>query len=485
MIESDRENESHEIDKMDTRGQQAWRGHPHRYPILLVILIGIFMFVVDAVVVSVALPTITTHFHASVALAQWIITAYLISITSLLLICGRISEYIGRPRMFLAGIILFTLSSLGCGISSCLSMLILFRILQAAGGAMAFSISAAMIFQTFPKGELGRAMGYIGSTIAAGSIAGPVLGGYVVDLLGWQYIFLINVPIGIALLLLAMRYLKIDEKRLERLEMDWIGAGTIILFMAALMLLLSELAIRMSVGIRTIAYTVIFVGSFLAFITNERRQRRPLLDPSVFADLRFTLPGISMMLFFVCNFMMVIAGPFFLQGVMKLSPSQVGTIYLIVPTIVVIGSPLAGWLYDRYHYKYHAAIGMLITATAFLLMGYTSRRMDLFHYILAYLPLGIGSSLFQSPNNAEIMSALPPEKLGMASSLTATIRNLGMALGTSASGILVSWQLSQAGYFGPILQADPELLSATISNIIFIAGAICALGAVASMMRNH
>jgi predicted MFS family arabinose efflux permease len=255
--------------------------------------------------------------------------------------------------------------------------------------------------------------------------------------------------------------------------------------MAALMLFLSELAISMSLGTRTIAYAFIFVGSFSAFVANERRQRRPLLDLSVFANLRFTLPGISMMLFFVCNFMMVIAGPFFLQGAMKLSPSQVGTIYLIVPTIVVIGSPLAGWLYDRFHYKYHAAIGMLITATAFLLMSYTSRRMDLFHYILAYLPLGIGSSLFQSPNNAEIMSALPPEKLGMASSLTATIRNLGMALGTSASGILVSWQLSQAGYFGPILQANPVLLSATISNIIFIAGTICALGAVASMMRNH
>lgn len=465
--------------------RQAWNGHPHRYAILFVILIGIFMFVVDAVVVSVALPTITTHFHASVALAQWIITAYLISITSLLLICGRLSEYTGRPRMFLAGIILFTLSSLGCGISSSLSMLILFRILQAAGGAMAFSISTAMIFQTFPKGELGRAMGYIGSTVAAGSMAGPVLGGYIVDLLGWQYIFLINIPIGIALLPLAMRYLKIHEKKRELPEMDWVGAGTMILFMAALMLLLGELAISMSLEIKTIAYAFIFVGSFSAFIAHERNYKRPLLDLLVFNNLDFTLPGVSMMLFFICNFMMVIAGPFFLQGAMRLSPSQVGTIYLIVPTIVVIGSPLAGWLYDRYHYKYHAAIGMLIMAAAFLLMSDMCRRMDLVHYILAYLPLGIGSSLFQSPNNTEIMSALPPEKLGMASSLTATIRNLGMALGTSASGILVTWQVSQAGYSGPILQASPQLLSATTSNIILIAGAVCVLGAGASIMRNR
>ncbi|MDD4653471.1 MAG: MFS transporter, partial [Methanothrix sp.] len=278
MIKLNRENESHKEDRKNPGGPQVWEGHPHRYPILFVILIGILMFVVDAVVVSIALPTMTTYFHASVALTQWIITAYLVSITSLLLICGRISEYTGRSRMFLVGIILFTISSLGCGISSSLSMLILFRILQAAGGAMAFSISAALIFQTFPKGELGRAMGYIGSTIAVGSIAGPVLGGYVVDLLGWQYIFLINVPIGITLLLLAMRYLKIDEIRRERLEMDWIGAGTMIFFMVALMLFMGELASHISLGLRTAAYALMFFGGFSAFIANERIHRRPLLD---------------------------------------------------------------------------------------------------------------------------------------------------------------------------------------------------------------
>ncbi len=464
---------------------QVRGGHPDRYPILFVILIGILMFVVDAVVVSIALPTITANFHASVALTQWTITAYLITITSLLLICGRISECVGKSRMFLAGITLFTLSSLGCGISTSLSMLILFRIFQAIGGAMAFSISAAIIFQTFPKGELGRAMGYIGSTVAIGSIAGPILGGYAVDFMGWQYIFLINVPIGIALLLLAWRYLRIDEIRQGRLEMDWIGAGTMIIFMVALMLFLGELASSISLSMKAMAYALVFSGGFLAFIQKEKRYAQPLLDLSVFNNLRFTMPGVSMILFFICSFMMVIAGPFFLQGAMELSPSQVGTIYLIVPAIVVIGSPIAGWLYDRYHYRYHAAIGLLIMVSAFMLMSYMSRRMDLVHYILAYIPMGIGTALFQSPNNAEIMSALPPEKVGMASSLTATLRNLGMALGTSISGVLLSWQLAQVGYYGLIQNASPEMLSIAISNIIFIAGTVCLIGAVASLIGNR
>lgn len=205
-----------------------------RQIIMVIILIGILMAVIDGIVVSIALPTITRHFSVPVAESQWTITAYLVTMTSLLLIFGRVSEYTGRTRLFTAGLGIFTVSSLACGLSTTLSLLILFRVIQAIGAAMVFSISGAILFLASPPGEQGRAMGYIGSTVAMGSIAGPILGGFLVDALGWEYIFLINVPIGVLLLAIASRYLKIEERRSETLDMDWVGALSLVALMVSL-----------------------------------------------------------------------------------------------------------------------------------------------------------------------------------------------------------------------------------------------------------
>ena len=171
-----------------------------RYIILAIVLLGILMSVIDGNVVSIALPTITQYFNVDVTLSQWTITAYLLTMTALMLVFGKISEYTGKTKLFIIGFIIFTLSSLACGLSQNMTELILFRIAQGFGAAMVFSISGAIIYEAFPVSERGRAMGFLGSTVAIGSIAGPVLGGFLVDSLGWQYIFLINVPIGIILL---------------------------------------------------------------------------------------------------------------------------------------------------------------------------------------------------------------------------------------------------------------------------------------------
>ena len=184
----------HSANEQAAATQKAYR---NRYIIMGIVLVGIFMAVLDGIVVSIALPTMTSHFHVDLAPSQWITTAYLLTITSLLLICGKVSDFTGRVPLFIAGIGLFTVSSLACGLSTNLPMLVGFRVIQAVGGAMMFSISGAIIFQAFPVHERGRAMGYIGSTVAVGSILGPIVGGFVTQALGWQSIFLINVPIGV------------------------------------------------------------------------------------------------------------------------------------------------------------------------------------------------------------------------------------------------------------------------------------------------
>lgn len=451
--------------------------------IMLLILTGILMFVLDGSVVNIALPSITRYFNSDMSQSQWVITSYLLTTTSLLMIFGKVSEYTGRIRLFLAGFVIFTLSSLACGLSTSLAMLVFFRAVQAVGAAMAFSISAAVIFEIYPSGEQGRAMGYIGTTVSIGSIAGPMLGGYLVDFFGWQYIFLVNLPIGIVLLALAARHMRIEETRSKYIQMDWIGATFMILFVASLMLLLTELTKGLVVS--TIAIALVCLASLLVFIINESRHQTPLLDLSICKEKKFVLPIISVTLLIVSSFALFILGPFYFQGVMGYTPSMVGTVFLIVPAIMTFGSPLGGWIYDKYHYKYNSAIGMLIVAASLTLAGYGTRRADLPAILASFVLMGLGSALVQSPMNTEIMNALPRNLLGTASSFSSAVRYLGMAMGVSVSSTLLSIQLRIEGYNGSVLDARPDLLSATISNVMVMAAVLCAIGTITATLRNR
>jgi EmrB/QacA subfamily drug resistance transporter len=449
-----------------------------------IIFVGIFMFVIDGSVVSIALPTITRYFQADVSESQWVITSYLVTVTSLLMIFGKLAEWTGKVRLFLLGFVLFTLASLACGLSSSLEMLIVFRATQAIGAAMAFSISAAVIFEIYPTGEQGKAMGYIGTTVSLASIAGPMMGGYLVDYLGWQYIFLINLPIGIFLLALASKYMKMEEAKSQKLELDWQGGSLLVIFLVSFMLLLTELASGVNFTSKKASYALLAVGSLLAFIWIELHQEAPLLDLGIFRIKKFVFPVISIILFIISSFAVFILGPFYFQGVMGFSPAKVGTVFLIVPAIMAFGSPLGGWFYDRYHYRYNSALGVAITAASLISISNAIRRGDLNMILVSFGALGIGSALFQSPINTEIMTALPQELLGTASSLSSAVRNMGMALGVSLSTILLSIQLNLAGYYGPVLNASPELLSMTISNVIMVAAVLCSLGTVTAVLRN-
>lgn len=461
-------------------------GSKNRYIVLLLVLTGVLMAVVDGSVVNIALPTITEYFKVNIAQSQMIMTSYLVTLTSLLMIFGKVAEYVGKARLFLLGIFLFTFSSLACGMSTSLNLLVLCRITQATGAAMMFSISAAIIFQAFPRGEQGRAMGYIGATVAIGSILGPTLGGFIVDLLGWKYIFLINVPIGTIQLLLSSRYMRIEDTRSNSLRVDWIGALTLITFIVSLMALLGQLSFSFAFRPAIFALASIFLVSLAVFVINESRNEAPILDLSIFRYKMFVLPCISMILFFVANLMISILGPFYFEGVMGYSASQVGLIYLIIPAIMVIGSPVTGWIYDQHQFRYLAAMGMTIMAISMMLLGYLAGSIgsDPRLLLLTFVSMGIGGVFFQSPNNTEIMRALPRSKINIASSFTATIRNLGMALGVSFAGVLVSLQLVNAGYYGTLVEADPALIAATISRVMMLAGILCIIGALVSIYRG-
>jgi EmrB/QacA subfamily drug resistance transporter len=457
----------------------------HKYVILAIVLVGVLMSVLDGIVVSIALPTITGAFRVDISASQWTITAYLVTLTSLLLFFGRTAEFTGRTLLFIAGLAVFTLASLACGLSATFAQLVAFRVLQGIGGAMVFSISGAILFLAFPPQERGRAMGYLGSTVAIGSILGPVLGGFLVDNLGWRYIFLINLPIGVILVACSLLFLKTHEERTSSFHMDWIGAGTLAAALFFLMLFLSRLEQVSASSLLAALYGGLFVAGTMAFLLRESRCERPLLDLGIFRIRGFLLPVLAMMLFFVSSFMINVVGPFYFQGVMGLRPTQVGLLFLVVPLVMVVASPVAGWLYDMRHWRHYGTVGMALVALCYFGLGIIARSwFNIAAMAGVFALLGVGSALFQSPNSTAVMNSLPRSQTAIASSVSSAVRNLGMTLGVALASLLLPLLLRLSGSASSVLQADRGVLAASAGDIMIVSGVLCLI-TVAILARNR
>jgi EmrB/QacA subfamily drug resistance transporter len=450
----------------------------NRYIILIIVLSAVFMGVLDTNVVYLALHKITTDFVTDLAQTQWVITAYLIANTSLLLIFGRLSEHTGKAKLFLAGIALFTVSSLACGLSAGIGQLIFFRIIQGIGASLVFSINTAILVTSFPRDERGRVLGLLGTVVAIGSIIGPALGGFIIGVAGWQYVFLINVPIGAALVVFALRYLKLEETTTETLHMDWRGSGLLVTAIVSIMLLLGSLADDLTLSPLKIAYGLVFATSVAGFLYVESRCRNPIVDLSAFRIRKFAFANLSTLLNFLAISMMTLALPFYLVNSLGLQDYfKAGQVMLVIPFVMAVVSPLSGWIYDRFQSHYHSSFGMLVMAVALVAMGIVAPLRSL-PLLLACLALfGIGGGLFTSPNNSEVMSSLPLHKSGIASSTLATVRNFGSTTGVSVVSILLYIVIQ-----GEVIKASAEVMANAISVVTLIGGLLCLLGMVTSLL---
>jgi EmrB/QacA subfamily drug resistance transporter len=456
----------------------------NRYLILGIILFGLFMGVLDGTMISIGLPTITQHFGVGLALSQWTITGYLLAMTGLMVFFGKLSEYTGKAKLFLAGWVVFGLSSLACGLAPGMNELIVFRVIQGIGASMVSSVSAAMIYQIFPKEEQGRALGILGVVFGGSALVGPGLGGVIVDHLGWEYLFIVNVPLCIVLLALAFKYLRVPERTAKRLEMDWIGAGTLLVAIVSLMLLCTEIAMSLDLTDVKVAYAAVFVLSAIAFIAYERRCPKPLIDLSIFRNLRFTLPIVGSALLFLGINMATTLAPFYFQGAMGYTASDVGFISTVVPLFMMFAAPLAGTLYDRHHYRFQAAGGAIVYAIGMLVVSWGILTINFWIIIVGFAIRGIGVGFFTSPNSIEMMSTVSKDRLALASSVQNTANYMSMMVGVAAATILVTASLNQNGYYGLIFLAGPALLSNSIGAIMLVSAGLCVVVAVVSALRN-
>jgi predicted MFS family arabinose efflux permease len=286
------------------------------------------------------------------------------------------------------------------------------------------------------------------------------------------------------MLALALKYMKLQETTSSDFSIDWAGAGTMIISVTSLMLFCSEMANGISMNATTLIYGTVFVLSSIAFLYRESRCKNPLLDLSLFRDKKFTLPILSMALSYVVINMINVLGPFYLQGVMGYTPSQVGLLFMLPALAMIFTAPVSGMLYDRYHWKLASTLGMLVIAVSFFLQGYSFFGASLILILAAFALRGIGDGIFQGINSVEIMNALRPEKYAIASSISSTAGNLANALGAMTAGILLMYELNSASYNGTILAAGPILLSNSIGMIMVLAGVLCVVAMVTSALRN-
>jgi EmrB/QacA subfamily drug resistance transporter len=460
-------------------------GAKGRYVALVIVMLGVFMSVLDAVALNIALPAITSHFEVAVADTQWVVTGYLLVQTCFLIICGKIAERIGQARLFTVGLVVFSLSSLLCALSSDLSQLITFRVLQGLGASMMFSVSTAIVFRLFTIKDRGKAMGFLGSTVAVGGMLGPVIGGVLVGTFGWQSIFMVNVPIGLFAALAAVKFLHLDETLSKKFRLDLFGALLWVVMMAALVLVLGEIGNSGRVETNTAVLMILLVATFLLFIYRERRAEEPLLDLSVFKVRRFSLTVLSMVVFFISMNMVTILGPFYFEGVLVYDPVTVGFIFMVLPAITMFGSPLVGRIYDRKRIFPYTTIAHLIRAAAFFMMAYAFMDANVPLVLIAFAVMGLGTCIFQTPNNAELMMALPMKKSGLASSIQATTRNLSLAVGVSLATILMTLMMGSMDYGaiagGPLAGE----LSDSVATAVAFGGVLSLAGAAISRLGEN
>jgi EmrB/QacA subfamily drug resistance transporter len=403
---------------------------------LIAVSVATFMLLLDITVVNVALPSIREDLGASFTELQWVVDAYALTLAALVLTAGSLADRLGRRRVFAAGLAIFTVASLLCALAPDPTVLKLSRALQGVGGAVMFAVSLALIAQEFPAGrERGTAMGAYGATIGVAVAIGPLVGGALTDGLGWQSIFYLNVPIGVAAS--AITYLTVRERRDPNVtRLDWAGVAT---FSGALLLLVLALLRGNHEGWGSAPIVALFAGSAVllaAFVAIERRVAEPMLRLDLFRRRAFT--GVQVAAFAISSsiFALFLYITLYLQGYLGLSPLEAGLRYLPITVASLIAAPIAGALLSRVHARVLLSAGLAGVGAGLLLMGGIEAGSDWTTLLAGFLVAGAAVGLL-NPVIADVaVSVVPREQSGMASGINDTFRQVGVAVGIAVWGAI-------------------------------------------------
>ena len=403
---------------------------------------GLFLSTIDSSIVNIALPTMVKEFEVPLSTIQWVTLSYLLTITTLMLAIGRLADIKGKKPIYALGFIIFVLGSLLCGLSPTVYWLIAFRILQAVGAVMIMALGMGIVTEAFPPGERGMALGITGAIVSTGIILGPTLGGFIIDALDWHWIFFVNVPVGV--IGVCMVFLFVPAiKPAGGQKFDYRGAAVLLL---SLLSLLFALTLGQQLGFADLRIRILFLSWILLtilFIRIEHTSSHPMIDLQLFSNPVFTSGLITGFLTFTCMAGTIFLMPFFLENVLDYSIRQIGLLLGVVPLAMGIMAPISGSLSDRY-----GSFSITVIGLAFLVGGYfslttLSQYTTSLGYILRFLPIGIGTGIFQSPNNSAIMGSAPRSRLGIVSGILSITRTLGQTTGIAALGAIWASRVNQ------------------------------------------
>jgi EmrB/QacA subfamily drug resistance transporter len=403
---------------------------------LTAVSVATFMLLLDITVVNVALPSIREDLGAGFTDLQWVVDAYALTLAALVLTAGSLADRLGRRRLFAAGLGIFSLASLLCALAPGPTFLSLARGFQGVGGAAMFAVSLALIAQEFPAGrERGKAMGVYGATIGVAVAIGPLVGGALTDGLGWESIFYLNVPIGLAAI--AVTYLRLRESRdPSATRIDWAGVAS---FSAALFLLVLALLRGNDEGWGSALIVSLFGATgvlLVAFLGIERRVTEPMLPLGLFKRRAFT--GVQLAAFAISGsmFAMFLYLTLYLQNYLGLSPFEAGVRYLPITLAAFFVAPIAGALLSRMQARLMLSLGLAGVGVGLLLMGGIDAASEWTTLFGGFLVAGAGIGLV-NPVIADVaVSVVPKDQSGMASGINDTFRQVGIAVGIAVWGAM-------------------------------------------------
>jgi EmrB/QacA subfamily drug resistance transporter len=410
---------------------------------LIAVSVAIFMLLLDITVVNVALPDIQRSLHSSFQDLQWVVDAYSLTLAAFLLTAGSLADLLGRKRVFLAGLVVFTASSVVCGLSSSSLMLNLARGVQGTGGAMMFATSLALIAQAFSGRERGTAFGVFGAVTGAAVAVGPLVGGVITSGIGWEWIFFVNLPIGVAAVFLTVS--RVEESRDPRATgVDWAGLVT---FSGSLFLLVFALVRGNDEGWGSIQIVSFLIASFVLivlFLIVEFAQKRPMLDLALFRRPAFT--GANIVAFSLSGsiFAMFLYLTLYVQNVLGFSPLQAGLRFLPITLLSFFVAPIAGRLSVRVPVRLLLGAGLLFVAAGLFAMSTIDATSGWTALIPGFVLAGVGIGLVNPPLAAAAIGVVPPERSGMASGINSTFRQVGIATGIAGLGAVFQHNVTQA-----------------------------------------
>lgn len=458
---------------------QAVANAARRWLIFAVTAVGTFMATLDSSIVNVAMPSLAATMSASLELVQWVVTAYLLTITSLLLAFGRLGDMLGRRPVYSMGFLVFTAGSLLCGIIANIYFLIGARVIQAVGAAMLMANGPAIVTLTFPPEGRGQALGMMGTAVALGSMTGPAVGGLLVAAYGWESVFYVNIPIGLAGAWYAWRLLPAERVHHQE-PFDMTGAGLFGLGMTSCLLAVSFGHVRGWTSPDILFGLVLFVTALGLFIRHERKTSYPMLDLSLFSRWQFSAGALAAMLSFMAGFSNVFLLPFFLDGVLGLTPGQIGLLLTPFPMVMALVAPISGRLSEKVNPAILTTVGLSITTAGLWLQSGLTDQSSILRIAVGQAILGFGNGIFQSPNNNSVMSSVPKNKVGIAGGINALVRNLGMVL-----GVAIAVTVYEAVRHGAVENGEKAAMLAGFRIALLTGSMFSLVGIAFSIIRNH